>query len=56
MGDWTLQTARKAAEKVTGLVMCQYGMHIVPVERATYWRGADGQRKRICLTCKEKRK
>lgn len=51
-----VEAARKAVREVTGTVFCQYGMHMVPIERATWWRGSDGLRKRICLTCKERRK
>jgi hypothetical protein len=51
-----LDVARKAAESVTGLVYCQYGNHMVPAERTTYWKPRKGNRKRICASCRERRK
>lgn len=51
-----VESARKAAESITGTAYCQYGMHMVPVDRLTYWRPEKGTRKRICFSCLERRK
>lgn len=56
MVDRYVDVARKAAEKVAGTAYCQYGMHMAPVDRLSLWRPQKGKAKRICDTCRAKRK